>query len=325
MHKTVAVTDLAAIERNAARIRGLVGNRQLYAVVKADAYGHGAERVSLALQPHIDGFCVAISEEGAALRNAGITKPVLVLTPLTAADDAEVARFYGLTVTVNGVHSARLACGLACHIKVNTGMNRYGCTVEELPAVLSAAQNVQGIYSHLYCPEDIPRSAAQLRLFNIAERMAKAQNPRIVAHLSASGGLHLGQKYYKDGVRVGISLYGYMPRGCNAEGLALERALKVYARRVQTLHSVGGGIGYAPAQREYKTLSVYRLGYGDGFFRGVPLGEGNLCMDAFISSEDGEELKAVFSDADEYAARAGTISYEALCSVAKRSHKIYLN
>ena len=324
MQKTVAVTDLAAIERNAARIRKLVGNRLLYAVVKADAYGHGAERVSLALQPYADGFCVAICEEGAALRNAGITKPVLVLTPLTAADDVEVARFYNLTVTVNGVNSARLARGLVCHIKVNTGMNRYGCTVEELPAVLSVAHNVQGIYSHLYCSEDVGRSTAQLKLFNEAERIAKAKEPRIVAHLSASGGIHLGEKFYKDGVRVGLALYGYMPHGCNMEGLALERALKVYARRVQTLRFVGGGMGYAPAQREYDTLSVYRLGYGDGFFRGVPLGEGKLCMDAFIA-EGGEVLMPVFSDADDYAARAGTISYEALCSVAKRSQKIYLN
>ena len=324
MQKTVSVTDLAAIERNAARIREIVGKRLFCAVVKADAYGHGAERVSLALQRHADCFCVAICEEGAALRNAGVTKPVLVLTPLTSADDAETARYYDLTVTVNGVQSARLARGLACHIKVNTGMNRYGCTVGQLPAVLSAAQNAQGIYSHLYCPEDISRSTAQLKLFNEAERIAKHHNPHIVAHLSASGGLHLGENFYKDGVRVGLALYGYMPRGCNMQGLSLSPALKVYARRVQTLRSTGGGLGYAPAQREYGGLSVYRLGYGDGFLRGVPLGEGNLCMDAFIS-EGGDELKAVFSDADDYAARAGTISYEALCSVTKRSQKIYLN
>lgn len=324
MQKTVAVTDLAAIERNAAKIKELSGGRALYAVVKADAYGHGAERVALALQPHADCFCVAICEEGAVLRNAGVTKPVLVLTPLTSADDAECARFYGLTVTVNGVQSARLAGGLACHIKVNTGMNRYGCTVEELPAVLAAARNVQGIYSHLYCPEDVLRSFAQLRLFNAAERLARQVNSGIVAHLSASGGMHLGEDFYKDAVRVGLALYGYMPRGCDVEGLELEPALRVYARRVQILHSIGGGIGYAPADREYGALSVYRLGYGDGFFRGVPLGEGKLCMDAFIS-ESGGELMPVFLNADDYAARAGTISYEALCSVAKRSQKIYLN
>ena len=85
----------------------------------------------------------------------------------------------------------------------------------------------------------------------------------------------------------------------------------------------GRGVGYAVAERRYENLSAYRCGYADGFFRGVPLGEGNLCMDAFVS-RDTRPLVPVFTDADEYAARCGTISYEVLCSVTRRSERVYI-
>ena len=97
----------------------------------------------------------------------------------------------------------------------------------------------------------------------------------------------------------------------------------MYARRVQTFRPpVGRGAGYSAAAHDYARLSSYRAGYADGFARTLPLGEGNLCMDAFVSQSEDEEL-CIFSDADEYAARCGTISYEALCAVTKRSLRVY--
>ena len=102
MQRTVSVIDLSAIANNVRRMRGLAGGAKFYAVVKADAYGHGAERVALHIERLVDGFCVAITEEGAALRIAGVTAPILVLTPVTSRDDAAEAAFYGLDVSVNG-------------------------------------------------------------------------------------------------------------------------------------------------------------------------------------------------------------------------------
>lgn len=182
MQKTLSVINLSAISKNIKFLRRRAGSAKFYAVVKADAYGHGAERVSLHIQPQVDGFCVALTEEGAALRIAGVTKPVLVLTPLTSADDALAAAFYNLSVTVNGSASARLCAGLSCHIKVNTGMNRYGCNIGELPVVLSTLASVgacvDGVYSHLYCPAEAHEREAQLALFEEAERLVKAAYPR---------------------------------------------------------------------------------------------------------------------------------------------------
>ncbi len=323
MQKTLSVIDLNAIKSNALKIRKILGNRFFYAVVKADAYGHGAEEVARAIESFVDGFCVAIVDEGIALRVAGVTKPVLVFTPPLDKSDVERAEFYSLELTVNSVETAKLIKGAMCHIKVNTGMNRSGCNLSELQNVLDAlnADRIVSVYSHLYAPENTSESRKQLALFNRAEQLVKARNSNIFGHLSASGGVLRGGEFLKDGARVGILLYGYAPSGFYTKEFT--PALKVYARRTQQTTFIGGGIGYNLADRNYGKLSVYRLGYADGFFRGVPLGEKTLCMDAFIS-DGGEDKKCVLSDADAYARLAGTISYEVLTSVTKRSERVYL-
>lgn len=300
-----------------------MGGGKLYAVVKADAYGHGAEEVARALEEIADGFCVAVMEEGIALRAAGVEKPVLVFAPPLDGYDAARAAFYDLTVTVNGVHTARLAGGCRCHIKVNTGMNRLGCGTDELPAVLDALDEamIDGVYSHLYAPADRAASLRQLALFERAEQLVRRRRADVFAHLAASGGLLRGGRFLKDGVRCGILLYGYAPQGFARQGFV--PALRVYARRVQTTRFIGGGVGYHAAERPYGTLCTYRLGYADGFARGAPLGEYALCMDAFVR-EGGGKMACVFSDADEYAARCGTIAYEALTAVTRRSERVYL-
>lgn len=322
MQKTLSVVDLKAVRCNALKIREMLGGRKFYAVVKADAYGHGAEEVSRYIEDIADGFCVAIADEGAALRVAGVTKPVLVFTPPLGRDDVAKCAFYGLTVTVNSVETARLCGNLPCHIKVNTGMNRAGCNISSLGEILSATDpaRIEGVYSHLYAPENAAAGFKQLALFKNAEKLVKAKAPHALAHLSASGGILRGGNYLCDGGRAGILLYGYAPSGFSPSGFT--PALKVYARKIQDTPFIGGGVGYNFADKRYKTLSVYRLGYADGFQRTVPLGEKTLCMDSFIHI-GGEEMQLVMSDADAYARECGTISYEVLTSVTRRSERIY--
>ena len=211
MQKTLSVIDLQAIRRNALKIRSVLGKRKFFAVVKADAYGHGGEEVSRAIEDVVDYFCVAIMEEGVKLRVAGVSKPVLVFTPPLDGYAVDRAAFYNLTLTVNSVQTAKLACGLPCHIKVNTGMNRNGCNLTDLADVLSALDksSVSGVYSHLYAPKSAFASERQLALFNAAEKAVKEVCPNSCAHISASGGLLRGGAYLKDGARCGILLYGY--------------------------------------------------------------------------------------------------------------------
>ncbi|MCM1546219.1 MAG: alanine racemase [Clostridiales bacterium] len=322
MQKTLSVINLAAIRSNALYVRSLVGNRFFWAVVKADAYGHGAAEVAHAIEDIADGFCVALTDEGAELRISGITKPVLVLAPPLDNEDAAKINYYGLTPTVTGVKSARLIGDMKCHVAVNTGMNRYGCHGAELGNTLSglASGQIEGVYSHLYAAESAAHCKRQTEAFSAAVSRVKRHSPEAYAHLSASGGILRGERYLFGGVRCGLMLYGYAPKGFKAP--ALKPALKVYARLAQETRATGGGVGYNVADRAYKTLYTYRLGYADGFWRGVPLGEKTLCMDAFVGTEKRDYLP-VFTDAEKYAARCGTISYEVLCSVTRRSQRIY--
>lgn len=323
MQKTLSFVNLRAIRHNAMRVRSVLKDKFFYAVVKADAYGHGAEETARYIEDIADGFCVAIIEEGIALRVAGITKPVLVFAPPLDYFDVARADFYSLTLTVNSVQTARLIKNSRCHIKVNTGMNRLGVSISELPAVLNilSSEQIEGVYSHMYAPHDASASVKQLLLFERAEELVRAKQSEICAHFSSSGGILKGGRYLKDGARCGILLYGYAPQGFKRTGFV--PALSVYARRMQTTRFIGGGVGYSFADRNYKTLTAFRLGYADGFFRTVPLGEKALCMDAFMR-EDGGELACVMNDADEYARRCGTISYEVLTKVTARSERVYI-
>lgn len=323
MQRTLSVIDLPAVKSNALKIKRLAAGAQFYAVVKADAYGHGAEEVSRYIEDTADGFCVAIIEEGIALRAAGISKQILVLTPPLDNYDVARAQAYNLTLTVNSVETAKLCRGAPCHIKVNTGMNRHGCGADGLSEILKILPEncIKGVYSHLYAAEDSAACSRQLEIFKRAEKSVKKVNPQAVAHISASGGLLRGGEYLADGVRCGILLYGYAPAGFKADGF--KRALKVYARRTQITQFIGGGVGYNRAEKNYGNLSVYRCGYADGFFRTVPLGEKTLCMDSFIS-DGGGEFACVLDDAEQYAKRCGTISYEVLTCVTRRSERVYV-
>lgn len=323
MQKTLSVINLSAIRSNALLVRSLIGSRFFWAVVKADAYGHGAVEVARAIEDVVDGFCVALVDEGAELRICGITKPVLVLAPPLDGDDADKIKYYNLTATVTDLHSAKLVDGGKCHIALNTGMNRYGCFGRELESVLSSVpqESVEGVYSHLYAVENVGESQKQLYSFDAAVGTVKNYVRDVQVHIAASGGILRGGKYLYDGVRCGLMLYGYAPNGFKAAGL--KPALKVYARLARETVPTGNGVGYNVADRKYDKLYTYRLGYADGFSRTVPLGEKTLCMDAFVS-RDGRALMPVFTDADNYAKRCGTISYEALCSVTRRSQRVYI-
>ncbi|MCM1438170.1 MAG: alanine racemase [Roseburia sp.] len=322
MQKTLSVINLTAIRNNARFVRSLIKNRFFWAVVKADAYGHGAAEVSREISDIADGFCVALIDEGAELRINGITKPVLVLAPPLSKADAEKAAFYNLTLTASDENSARLIGNTPCHVAVNTGMNRYGCHGKQLERVLDIIPrgNVSGAYSHLYAAANALHSQRQLTSFLAAAAKIKEHSPSSYPHIAASGGILKGGEYLCDGVRCGLMLYGYAPAGFKCASLT--PALKVYARLSGETDVIGGGVGYNVADRKYSKLYTYRLGYADGFRRGVPLGEKTLCMDAFISTVR-RPLMPVMTNAEEYAKRCGTISYEVLCSVTKRSERVY--
>ncbi len=353
MQKVIAKINLQAIKDNARAFKELTGKR-LCAVVKANAYGHGDAETVNALSKIADSFAVAIVEEGLKIRQAACGKEILVLTP--PSDETEVLALLenSFSATVGDLYTARLVARIAkyrkkeikVHLKINTGMNRYGMdllTLGKACKFLLDAKNVQvvGAYSHLFGVDE--SSAAEQRAkFVRAQRICERYFSNLCYHLSATFGALLGEDYGFDMVRVGLGLYGYLPTGLAkrektlAKGLKLKKAMKVYAKTIAIRRYAGGGIGYG-VERDQDVprstqLSVLRYGYADGFLRkpknGTPGAEKNaapLCMDACIRFERKGRGKyvCVLSDAEKTAAETGTIAYEVLCAATKRAEFIY--
>ncbi|MBR7186863.1 MAG: alanine racemase [Clostridia bacterium] len=329
MQSLLAVIDLNRIRQNAG-ILSRIAARPLIAVVKDDAYGHGAERVALALEGEVAAFAVATVEEGAALRTAGIQKEILVLTPPLSQEEALRISAYRLTATLSGTRSLKFAKGqkgFKAHIAVNTGMNRYGVRLDRVKSLcrgaLSAGIEITGVYSHFYDPAEVSARGEQIRRFLAASVVVQKYFPSALRHLSATGGVLAGT--YFDAVRVGISLYGYLPEGFS--NIGVKPALKIYATVVETRTALGSGVGYQRAEKNYKKLHTLRLGYGDGFFRESGPCIGKLCMDACIAEGAARPgtRKLVLADAAAYAKQHGTTAYEVLVNVTKRAVREYRN
>lgn len=344
------------IRYNAERFSALTGKR-LCAVVKANAYGHGAEEVVNALSGVADCFAVALIEEGEAIRAAACGKDILVFTPPTDETEGYALAANGFVASVSDLRTARLlsaVCNkyrlpLRVHLKVNTGMNRYGMNPSMLGKVCKLLRGdpfirVTGIYSHL-CECSLARAEKQRALFLRMERICKRYFPAVVAHLGATYGAMLGEKYAFDMVRVGIGLYGYLPCGATEEtgvsaetfsALSLKKGMAVYAKTVSNRKLSYGSAGYGKelSEEELGCVSIRRYGYADGFLRkrqnGAEACEKNaneLCMDVCIRKGRTRigRWSPVLTDADEIAKKTGTISYEVLCAATRRAEFVYEN
>ncbi|MFM8554181.1 MAG: alanine racemase [Acidimicrobiales bacterium] len=279
-----AEIDLAAVRHNVASIVSRVAPAQVWAVVKANGYGHGSVQVAqAALEAGATGLCVALVDEGVVLRRAGITAPVLVLSE-QPADTVPFLVGYGLTPTVTttmgaaAVASAAQATGqqVAVHIKVDTGMHRVGAQPTE---VLSLARyvdshplmDVDGLYTH-FAVADQPAHAAnerQLSLFRgvVDELSSRGIAPRLV-HASNSAAALANPAARFGMVRLGIAMYGLLPgEGVRDLCTDLRPAMSLKAR-VSAVRWVQAGeaVSYGlrrPLERESLVATV-PLGYADG-------------------------------------------------------------
>lgn len=335
MQNILAVISLDRIRKNASKIKAAAG-APLIAVVKDDAYGHGAERVAHALAGIASAFAVSTVDEGAALRVGGISDDILTLTPPLCEEEVVRAAGYSLDVSITSLavlHIVERAVQrhgfrISAHLAVNTGMNRYGFRPERVREACARAKaagiGIKGIYSHFYLPQDARARQEQIALFEGACTAAREYFPACVRHISATGGLLAGERF--DAVRAGISLYGYLPGGFE-NTLKLQPAMKLYAAAAQSGTALGGGIGYQKAERTYRKIHTLRLGYGDGFSRtGGGICVGNLCMDACVC-EGGARVgkrKLIVKNVSDYAERIGTTEYEVLVNIARKAVKTYV-
>ena len=328
MKRSEITIDLGALRRNVARLREASGPAEVWAVLKADAYGHGAtECARAALDAGASALCVATVREGVALRDAFRGARILVMSPLEAGDDA-TARGAGLEIAVS---TPELPGGLPVHVKVDTGMGRFGMAPED--ALSLPRDSVVGLMSHLATADETDETFARGQIERF--RSLVSEFPGVTAHLANSAAALRFPEARFDAVRCGVALYGLSPFGDDPSRHGLEPVLtwRSYVALVKTL-GPGASTGYGRRFRAERParIGIVPVGYGDGFRRGltgthVRVGErrrrvvGTISMDSFAVELDDEIVGAPVTLvgenvlAEEHAARLGTINYEITCGI----------
>ena len=330
---------LGAIRRNAEAFKNFTGAK-LCAVVKANAYGHGAEEVVLTLADIADCFAVALVDVGIAIRTAACGKDILVFSPPITEEEGYQLVANGFLVTVPDLWTAKLVCRVCekhrltarVHLKVNTGMNRYGMNGSMLGKVCSLFQGkpyikVEGLYSHLYGEKE-EWAREQRALFLKMQAICKRYFSSFTSHLGATYGASLGKDFAFDMVRVGLGLYGYAPTT-----LPLQKGMTVKTQVACNRKFSFGGIGYGSKREDYEgQIAVVRGGYADGFLRKKENGAdgsednvNNLCMDVCLRGTTQRRGRRIplLTDAEKTARQTGTIVYEVLCAATRRAEFVY--
>jgi alanine racemase len=295
-----AEVDLDAVAHNVRLLRERVAPAVVWAVVKADGYGHGAVPVALAaMHGGAEGLCVALASEGVLLRTAGISAPILVLSqqPVDEIPGLVAGRLIPTLydrAAVDAVADAARAAGAAgypVHVKVDTGMHRVGCRPEDLLDVLGAvaaqapALRLAGVWTHHACADDPAHPANDLQRRRFAavleELDRRGLRPPLVHAANSATGLATPEARH-DMVRAGITIYGMEP-GPGVAHLCdgLRPALGLRAR-VSAVRRVAAGEGVSYGWRSVlaadTTVATVPIGYADGVTRRYGLVGGSVLV-----------------------------------------------
>ena len=320
MERSSFTIDLGAIRRNTARLLHAAGGAELWGVVKADAYGHGAVDVSkAALEAGASALCVATLSEALQLRAALRNARIVVLGPVSESEIGEARAARLELVAADG----RMPEGLPVHLKLDTGMGRWGLSELSAPT-----RDVVGVMSHLASAEADPAfTSLQVDRF----REATSGLESLTRHLANSAATLRYAETRFDAVRCGIALYGISPFGADPAVDGLEPALRwesylALVKRLEPGESAGYGRRFVADRPTW--IGVVPVGYADGFRRDLTGTEvvvegqrrrvvGTISMDALAVVLDGDlplgTPVTLVGDGvlvEEHARVAGTIAYE---------------
>jgi alanine racemase len=337
VHRSEITIDLRAIRHNARRLLDVLAGSELWAVVKANGYGHGASDVSrAALEAGASALCVAAVDEALALRRELPAARIIVMSPTEQLAAARKAKLE-LVVSVGG----EIPDGLPIHLKLDTGMGRWG--LSELP---QPSADVVGLMSHLATSDSDPAFARQQ-----VERFREATDPysHLTRHLANSAAaLRLPESRF-DAARCGIALYGISPFDTDPAEDGLQPALSwrselAQVRLLQPGESTGYGRRFMAERPTW--IGIVPVGYADGFRRDMTGTEvlvdgerrravGTVSMDAFAVELDGElpvgTPVTIVGDGlliERHAEVAGTIGYEIACGInseATRARRVVVS
>ena len=360
-----AEINMGAIAHNCREIRSRIAKgAKLCAVVKADAYGHGAVAVArVALEEGADYLAVATLSEALKLRAAGFTTPLLILglvEPESAREvvDGDITQTVCRMDLVEALSKEAVRQGktVKVHLTIETGMGRIGVhpkDAAETAKKIAALPNVEleGVFSH-FALADIPDKTFtknQVKLFQEACNAIEAVGIRIpIKHIAESAAILEIPDVHFDMVRAGIIQYGLWPSDEVTRPIDLRQCMKfcariVYVKTIQPGESVGYGRKFI-AERETR-IATLPVGYADGYIRAYAGGSvevcgkrapiaGRVCMDQFMiditdipEAQMGDVCTLFGSETlptDEVAGWANTINYEVVCLVSERVPRVYV-
>jgi alanine racemase len=363
-HKTFVEINLSAIKHNVQVYKSqLKPTTKMLAMVKAQSYGAGLEKIGLYLERQgIDYLGVAYPDEGVELRKAGVKVPILVMNPVD--EGFEDCIKYQLEPSVFSFEQLEEllhelifqgAQNFPIHIKIDTGMKRLGFDFKELPRLMEVIQAqpeivIKGVYSHLADSDnrrDKRFTDLQIRRFVDACNYISANYAgKFITHLLNSEGIANFPEAQFNMVRIGIGMYGVSSNPTNAKKLRPVVSWKSTVSQVKQIHK-GESVGYSRSFVADKNMeiAIVPVGYADGFRRSLSNGVGSVfingqmcnvvgrvCMDMimvdvtkkFVKTGDRVELIGDKITLSQFAEKMQTISYEVLTSISKRVHRTYI-
>jgi Alr-MurF fusion protein len=362
VHGTILEVNLDALSHNLNFYRSfLKPQTKVMVMVKAFAYGSGSFEVANLLQFHrVDYLAVAYADEGVALRERGISLPVMVMNPSYQTFDKmfqynmepelynfKILREYLEFLTLNAISSK-------IHIKIDTGMHRLGFEEKDIPELISLLKNntrvtVASIFTHLAgADEEVHNefTLAQISMFKkIASDIEDKLAYKTIKHVLNSAGIVRFPDAQMDMIRLGIGLYGVEANGLKQGNIETVGTLKTIISQIK-LVKAGESVGYSrkgKADRDIKIATI-AIGYADGYDRRFSGGKGkvlikgklcpiigNVCMDMSmvditgIDASEGDEVIVFGKDLPIYkiAEEIGTIPYEILTNVSERVKRVF--
>ncbi len=357
MRPTIAKIDLAALQHNFLIAQQAAPKSKNFAVIKADAYGHGAIQCAKVLQNRVDGFAVATVEEAIELRLDKLNHPILVLSSFSQSDEVELLAHYQLMPVLHSLYQIDLLVRhregqkpIDCWLKIDTGMNRLGLGCDGFVKALEKFKhhdliNAVGIMSHFASSDETQNDFTQIQInrFN-----SLIQDTNLQTSLANSSAIMAWPDSYKDWNRPGIMLYGTSTIDCDVDAKFELKSVMDFTSEliaIKTLnkgHSVGYGETFT-ADKDMK-IGVVACGYADGYPRNAATGSpivvcgqrtrilGRVSMDT-MSVDLTDIHRAQIGDpvtlwgnelpVREVADAAKTIPYELLTHVSKRVPRVY--
>jgi len=361
-HKTVLEIDLSALKHNISIFKGLLlPHTKLLAMVKAQSYGAGLEKIALYLEHlGVDKLGVAYSDEGLDLRKAGLKIPILVMNPeeegfetcIRYQLEPAIYSFEQLNDLVHELIASNIQ-DFPIHLKIDTGMNRLGFETTDVPKLIEYIQaqpevKIASVYSHLADADnriDLQFTQNQINKFKLVCQDLQQHFPNFCRHLLNSEGIINYSSSQFDMVRVGIGMYGISGVTEISKKLLPVLKWKSVISQIKVI-SKGESVGYSRcfiADKSY-TIAIIPLGYADGFKRSLSNGKGGVfirgnycptvgrvCMDMImvdatnISAKVGEEVEIIGENQkiEQLADKLDTIPYEIMTSISSRVHRVY--